>query len=115
VDVVVIPTLAPHAQLLLLPAVLILLRDRSLVPRGLISRLLLSAAWAVLAWPWMAALGLLLARLWVPAQGLLRFWQVPLYTSPIAPLAVLAARVGLARNTLETARFRAPGREPKAP
>lgn len=90
--VVVIPSLAPHVQLLLLPGMLCLLRDRAtLVSSGVVSRLGLLAAWVVLAWPWVAAFALLLARLWLPAAELHRFWQLPLYPSPILPLTVLAA------------------------
>lgn len=101
VTVVVIPTLAPHAQLLLLPGVLCLWRERAAPGSpGLLARCLLFAVWALLAWPWVAALGLLLARLWLPAAALHQFWPIPVYTSPVLPLAVLAALSGLARHTL---------------
>ena len=86
-----IPTLAPHAQLLLLPGFLCLLREREALLQGSVSRPLLAAAWALLAWPWIAALGLLLAAICWPLSSLLGFWQVPLYTSPLLPLAVLLA------------------------
>jgi len=92
VTLVVIPTLAPHAQLLLLPGFLCLLRDRSLLrSSGPLSRIFLAAVWALLAWPWIAALGLLLAALRFPPPALLRFWEVPLYTSPLLPFAVSLA------------------------
>ncbi|HEY6372423.1 MAG TPA: glycosyltransferase family 87 protein [Candidatus Sulfotelmatobacter sp.] len=88
--VVVIPTLAPHAQLLLLPGVLCLFRDRtSLSSSGALSRLVLAATWSLLAWPWISAFGLLLASTRYPTHQLLRYWEVPLYTSPLLPMAVL--------------------------
>jgi len=88
---VVIPTLAPHGQLLLLPGFLCLLRDRDALWHGSLSRPLFAASWTLLAWPWIAALGLLLAAFCWPMSTLLGFWQVPLYTSPLLPLAVLLA------------------------
>jgi hypothetical protein len=45
----------------------------------------------LLAWTWIAASGLWFAGFRLPATALLRFWQVPLYTSPILPLALLIA------------------------
>jgi glycosyl transferase family 87 len=85
----VIPTLAPHAQLLLLPGFLCLVRGRTLLSStGVLPRLVVAATWALLAWPWIAAFGLLLAACRFPVSKLLRFWDVPLYTSPLLPLAV---------------------------
>jgi hypothetical protein len=89
--VVVIPTLAPHAQLLLLPGCLCLLPTRTPEARSAPLRVLQAATWMLLAWSWIAALGLMLATLWLPAAALIRFWQVPLYTSPLLPLAVSLA------------------------
>ena len=88
---VVIPTLAPHTQLLLIPAFLCLLRDRSSVSSSPLVRLFTRASWILLAWPWIAAFGLLLASINVPVPRLLSFWDLPLYTSPILPLALLLA------------------------
>ena len=89
---VVIPTLAPHTQLLLLPGFLLLLRYyRSIWQSGRTARLLLMAAWILPAWAWLAASGLTLATIWVPSATLLRFWMLPLYTSPLIPLGILLA------------------------
>ncbi len=91
-NVVVIPTLAPHAQLLLLPGFLCLLsRPVPHRPANSLARRLRFAAWILLAWPWIACFGLLVAALGLPVTPLLRFWEVPLYTSPLLPLAVLLA------------------------
>ncbi|MGZ4730925.1 MAG: glycosyltransferase family 87 protein [Terriglobales bacterium] len=92
VTLVIIPTLAPHAQLLLLPGFLCLLRGRTLLlSAGVLPRLVLAATWAQLAWPWIASFGLLLAAIRFPVSALLRFWAIPLYTSPILPAAVSLA------------------------
>ena len=98
--IVVIPTLAPHAQLLLLPGFLSLLRGKALLLRSdSVARVVPVAAWALLAWPWVAAFGLLAASLRHPPGKLLAFWEVPLYTSPLLPLAVLLALGCLVRST----------------
>jgi hypothetical protein len=92
VNLVVIPTLAPHAQLLLLPGLLCLLFHPA-YPGSMssFSRLTRGSVWILLAWPWIAVFALLLAALAYPAASLVRFWQLPLYTSPILPLAVALA------------------------
>ncbi len=96
VTLLVIPTLAPHAQLLLLPGFLYMLHSRNcLSSSGRLARMAVAAAWALLAWPWIAALALMTASLRAPVPTLLRFWQLPLYTSPLLPLAVSLALVCL--------------------
>jgi hypothetical protein len=87
---VVIPTLEPHCQLLLLPGILFLLRSASRIwISGKIARLLFTALWVLWGWAWVAAFGMLLVATWLPAGTLLRFWMLPLYTSPLLPLAIL--------------------------
>lgn len=87
---VIIPTLAPHAQLLLLPGILCLLQSRTLPSStGTLRRLALAGTWTLLAWPWIAAFALLLAAIKFPAHNLLRFWELPLYTSPVLPVALV--------------------------
>jgi hypothetical protein len=90
VTLIVIPTLAPHAQLLLLPGFLCVLREQESLCKGR-TKLVAAGAWALLAWPWIAAFGLLLASARVPVATLLRFWALPLYTSALLPLAVSLA------------------------
>jgi hypothetical protein len=86
----VIPTLAPHTQLLLLPGLFCLYCNRRVLWRSnRWARIALLALCLLLAWPWIAAAGLTLAAVLFPANALLRWWDVPLYTSPILPLAVL--------------------------
>jgi hypothetical protein len=86
---VVIPTLEPHAQLLLLPSFLFLLREGSRIWRsGKIARLLLTAAWLLLGWAWAASFGMMVAGIWLPAVTLRRLWDLPLYTSPLIPFGI---------------------------
>lgn len=89
--VLVIPTLEPHAQILLAPGFIFLHRYRSSIRAlGRISQLLSSAAWLLIAWPWVAATVLVVAFLSGRATLAAQLWLVPLYTSPIIPLGPLA-------------------------
>jgi hypothetical protein len=89
---VVIPTLAPHTQLLLLPGFLLLVHYRGSMWRfSRTARLLLMAAWMLPVWAYFAAFALTLAEIWVPGANLLRFWMLPLYTSPLLPFGVAVA------------------------
>jgi hypothetical protein len=92
VTLVVIPTLAPHTQLLLLPGFLCLARYGSVLWRSnRLARLLLSAACVLLAWPWITTIGLMFTSTVLPASALHHWWELPLYTSPLLPLAVVLA------------------------
>lgn len=96
---VVIPTLAPHTQILLLPATLCLLRYRDVAPFSTrFGRLATHAVWLLLAWPWAAVTVMTTSAIWVPPSSLSRFWQVPLFTSPILPLALFLALAFLIRG-----------------
>jgi len=87
---IIIPTLAPHAQVLLLPGILCLLQNRTLPSSaGPLRRMVLAGTWTLLAWPWIAAFALVLAAMKFPAHSLLRFWELPLYTSPVLPVALV--------------------------
>jgi Glycosyltransferase family 87 len=89
---VLIPTLAPHTQVLLLPGCLCLLRYKEcLRPSPRWPRLAVFAVWSLLAWPWIAVLGMTIASLVFSPSALSPWWEVPLYTSPILPLAVAVA------------------------
>ena len=88
--ITVIPTLAPHTQLLLLPGLLCLYRYRLILWKSnQYARLSLVALCLLLAWPWVAAILLAVGSVLFPMNALLRWWDLPLYTSPILPLAVL--------------------------
>ena len=86
----VIPTLAPHCQVLLLPGFLSIIRYRSYIwASNRFSRLLFVSVWLLWAWPSIAAAGLTLATIWLPVNSWLQWWEMPLYTSPVLPFAVL--------------------------
>lgn len=87
---IVIPSLAPHNQVLLVPAYLLLIKERTrLWACGRIARSLWSAAWLALAWPW--ATGALLATTLVLHRTSSRLWDLPLATNPVIPITAFAA------------------------
>lgn len=94
--VVVIPTWAPYNQLLLLPALILLLRDwRPLSRLGRLSRLLYLLVAGVVVWPWLATLYLSAAWFVQPAAVVERGWTLPLYTSLFIPFGIMTL-LGLA-------------------
>jgi hypothetical protein len=91
VTVVIIPTWAPYNQLLLLPALMLLVRDwRRLVRFGRLSRLLYLLIAALVVWPWLATLYLSGAWFLQPPAVVQRGWTLPLYTSMLIPFGIMA-------------------------
>jgi hypothetical protein len=91
VTIVVIPTFAPYNQVLLLPAIFLLVRHWSaLWSKNMALRLVAGVAVLAVAWPWLVALSLAVASLTLPPASVQRAWFVPFYTSNTIPVAVLA-------------------------
>ncbi|MGA9814665.1 MAG: glycosyltransferase family 87 protein [Terriglobales bacterium] len=102
VTLVIVPSFAPYNQVLLLPAVfLIAISWRKLWGRGGLSRLACGVALLVVAWPWMASCGLMLASRFLPASSIQKAWAAPLYTSLGIPLVVLGLLSLCARDRLK--------------
>lgn len=102
--VVVIPTLAPHAQLLLLPGCVCLYRyHRILWNSAPIARLSVVALCLLPAWAWLAAVVFAVVSIASSVNALLHWWDAPLYTSPVLPLAVLFALCCLIRIPIKPA------------
>jgi hypothetical protein len=94
VTTIVIPTWAPYNQLLLLPAVILLLRDwRHLARFGSLTRLLYLLVAALVIWPWVATLYLSAAWFFQPALAVQRGWTLPLYTSMLIPFGIMVLLV----------------------
>jgi hypothetical protein len=89
--VLVVPMFAPYNQVLLLPAILVLVRDRTFFTsrsRGV--RFLYLAGALALAWQWIASLGLSGAYLfWSPAWAF-NAWRWPFFATFILPVFVFA-------------------------
>ncbi len=90
VTLVLVPTTSPYNQVLLLPGILLLLRDgRRLSKQNLPTRLLYAFAAVIFLWPWIAAVGLTIASFVLPAARVQQGWAIPFYASIATPLAVL--------------------------
>ena len=90
ITLIVIPMFAPYNQVLLLPAILLIVRQgRELWHRDLLSKAACSLTMAVVGWPWLASLALTIASLRFGPVGVERGWTIPLYTSLAIPFVVL--------------------------
>ncbi len=89
-----LPSLAPHNQVLMVPAYLLLIKERKpLRTSGRIARSLWWAAWLTLVWPWVA--GTFLVATLLSDHASPRMWDLPLATNPLIPITVFAALVPL--------------------
>jgi hypothetical protein len=96
VTLIVIPMFAPYNQLLLLPAVFLVARHWSeLWNQGALSKAACVLTVAMVGWPWLAALGLTLANMAIPAASVQRGWAFPLYTSLGIPLVLIVQLASL--------------------
>jgi hypothetical protein len=101
VTVVAMPTLYPTGQVVLLPAIFLLLQHRQPVwAAGRARRLGLVAVFSLIAWPWVGSLAYLLASLAVPLSSLRRLWIVPVASILLIPLALLIMLASLAPTGL---------------
>ncbi len=87
----VIPMFAPYNQLLLLPALILLVPiARDLWVENVWSRGLVSIAALSIAWPFFAGLALTVAVVVIPVEQVQSQWALPLYTNFTIPIAVWA-------------------------
>lgn len=92
---IVIPSLAPHNQVLLVPAYLLLVKERKrILTLGRIARSLCAAAWLTLVWPWMVGTLLAITLLFDRATSS-RLWSLPFATNPLIPITAFTALVPL--------------------
>ena len=88
--VTVMPMTAPYNQLLLLPAIYLIVRHHSLFQRKNPLLMIMSLIGTLLIlWPWLAAGGLTLASFVLPSATVQKVWVLPLYTSLAIPPAVV--------------------------
>jgi hypothetical protein len=91
VTLAVIPMFAPYNQLLLLPAVMWIAREiRPLWNKGRLTRFLVAVVAITIAWPWLAAAALDLGLLFWPGAPVQGAWTLPLYTSLVIPVVIVA-------------------------
>ena len=90
VTVVVMPAIYPTYQLIVLPAIFFLLREWEMIwSRGRVARLALFASAALIAWPWLGALSLMIASAFQPLSVIRRMWLFPVSSVLLVPLSLL--------------------------
>jgi Glycosyltransferase family 87 len=91
VTVMVVPKAAPYNQVLLLPGILLAAqRWQVLWEKNRLTRIVAVLACVLILWPWLAAVTLTIASLFVPNESVQKAWAVPVYTSLVIPIAVVA-------------------------
>ena len=91
VTLLIVPTLAIYNQVLLLPALLTLGRDRRAIWDGsLAGRVLLVAVAVLLSWQWLSSIVLAGLSFVMPLEVLQKAWAVPGWTALTLPVAVAA-------------------------
>lgn len=101
VTVVVVPMMAPYNQVLLVPAIFLILRHwRRLWSAGPGSRIAAILAAIVVLWPWPVSLAMVVASLVWPPAIVQRAWAVPLWTSIAVPILLLPLIASLVRARL---------------
>lgn len=98
--ITILPGQAIYDHLILLPGILLLVRDRKeFLDAGLAARVLLSLGALVLFWPWIAACALILLRpVFAPVEfDSTAIFALPIRTAAPLPFAVLALLAWVAR------------------
>jgi hypothetical protein len=86
--VLIVPMYAPYNQVLLLPAILLLVRERAFfVSRSRLLRMGYAMGIFALAWQWIATLSLSAIHMWNPTWALSR-WQWPFFATFALPVLV---------------------------
>jgi Glycosyltransferase family 87 len=89
--VLLVPTSAPYNQALLIPALLLLARERRAIwQTNLASRILLAITAVLVFWPWLASAALAALSFILPSEMVERGWILPLWTGIHIPLGVTA-------------------------
>jgi len=108
ITLIVIPTLAPHGQMLLMPGVFLLIRFGNRIWKGArLGRDALIGAGLIVGWPWIGAIGFSLVAALVGMGTSRKMWLVPVSTVPLAPLAVALALLLCRKPILATPASRA--------
>jgi Glycosyltransferase family 87 len=92
--VVIVPMVAPYNQVLLLPAILVLLKTAtshvSILP---VFRLAASIGFLLLVWPWLATMALTAAFPWLSPNLRQHLWPMPFYSNFMLPIFIFALAI----------------------
>jgi hypothetical protein len=90
-SVALLPGQAIYDHVILIPGILLLLRYRRVLrDAGRVPRTLLTLGAVVVFWPWVTALGVIVARRWLTPAHLDSIFALPIRTAASLPFAVLA-------------------------
>jgi hypothetical protein len=105
--VVIVPSFAPYNQVVLLPAIFLIVASwGSLWRRNLATRIACVVGLLVFFWHWLASSGLLFASLILPPNSLQQGWSLPLRNSLALPVMVLGLYLLAVRDQLKPAVLR---------
>lgn len=92
--VAIVPMFAPYNQVLLLPAILVLIRSAA-GPQPLLPAFRLAGVIGLilLMWPWIATLGLTVAYPWITPELRENLWPLPFYSNFMLPIFVFGLAV----------------------
>jgi hypothetical protein len=91
ITILVVPSYGLYNQVLLIPALLIMLKDRQTIwQRSMTNRLLSVIVISLICWPWLSGIVLAGLSFVLPGEIVERAWAVPLWTALQTPLAVSA-------------------------
>jgi hypothetical protein len=86
---ILVPTYAPYNQVLLIPAILLLIHERRLIwQRGPADRVLFVIAAVLIFWPWVSSVALGGLSFLLPLETVQRGWAIPFWTALQIPLGV---------------------------
>lgn len=89
--VLVVPTCSPNYQVLLIPALFVLLRDRRTIwRRSGANRLLFVITTGLIFWPWISSTALAALSFVLPQETVQRGWAIPFWTVTQIPVGVAA-------------------------
>ncbi|HEX8813152.1 MAG TPA: glycosyltransferase 87 family protein [Terracidiphilus sp.] len=92
ITVLVAPTYAVYNQVLLIPALLMLVEQRGAMWRkNMATRLLLTATAILVVWPWIASVALAAVSFILPRETVQRGWAVPFWSALLIPVGVASA------------------------
>ncbi len=91
ITVLIVPTYGPYNQVLLMPALLIMLKEGRTIWQGSVANRALSVFTAgLVAWPWIACTALAGLSLLLRPEAVERGWAIPFWTVLQIPMAVAA-------------------------
>jgi hypothetical protein len=89
--ILLVPTFAPYNQVLMIPSLLVLFRERRTIWQGsFASRVLALITTSLVCWPWIASVVLAVLSFAIARETVEQGWAIPFWTVTQAPVGVAA-------------------------